>query len=238
MAELLCFGSGSSGNSYAIKCENETLLIELGIAWRNIINELSYDIKKIVGCIVSHKHLDHAVSIPNALKLGISVYSCEDVQSVYPQIKVLQKGLKTRIGSFLVQPLPLKHSVECYGFLVETKNGLRIAFATDCSEFLYKLRNIHCWMIEANYSDDILIDNMVNDTVSRSLSENHLELSQTIQALKVNFCEATNAIVLLHLSQRNADPKKFRKCIQEELGFGNVYIAKKGLVLELKKEEF
>lgn len=54
MAELLCFGSGSSGNAYAIKCEQEVLLIELGMAWKDILKGLNYKIEDVAGCIVSH----------------------------------------------------------------------------------------------------------------------------------------------------------------------------------------
>ena len=55
MAELLCFGSGSSGNSYAIKCGKEVLLIELGIAWKDILKGLNYKIDDVAGCLVSHR---------------------------------------------------------------------------------------------------------------------------------------------------------------------------------------
>lgn len=54
MAELCCFSSGSFGNSYAIRCEQETLLIELGLPWREILKGLNYRIDDVAGCIVSH----------------------------------------------------------------------------------------------------------------------------------------------------------------------------------------
>lgn len=55
MAELLCFGSGSSGNAYIIKCEKETLLLELGLSYREIIKNLNYEINGVAGCLVSHR---------------------------------------------------------------------------------------------------------------------------------------------------------------------------------------
>ena len=55
MAELICFGSGSSGNAYAIKCDNETLLLECGLPYREIIKNLSYKIDDVAGCLVSHR---------------------------------------------------------------------------------------------------------------------------------------------------------------------------------------
>lgn len=93
-------------------------------------------------------------------------------------------------------------------------------------------------MIEANYDDDELINNACNDEMSSSFSENHLELKQTIHALKANFSASLNTIVLLHLSQGNANPKKFVKRVKDELSFENVYVARKGFTIEINKEEF
>lgn len=114
----------------------------------------------------------------------------------------------------------------------------RMIFVTDCSEFLYKIKNVNHFLIECNYDDEERINNACNDEMSSSFSENHLELKQTIQALKVNFSANLNTIVLLHLSQGNANPKKFVKRVKDELGFENVYVAKKGLTIEINKEEF
>ena len=54
MDELRVIGSGSSGNAYILQCNNETLLIELGMAWKNILKGLNYKIDDVAGCIVSH----------------------------------------------------------------------------------------------------------------------------------------------------------------------------------------
>lgn len=57
MAKLKCISSGSQGNSYIIECENETLLLELGVSWNDILKGLNYDLKKVRACLVSHHHL-------------------------------------------------------------------------------------------------------------------------------------------------------------------------------------
>lgn len=54
MAELKTIGSGSSGNAYILQCNNETLLIELGMSWSEILKGLNYKINDVAGCIVSH----------------------------------------------------------------------------------------------------------------------------------------------------------------------------------------
>lgn len=54
MAELRVIGSGSSGNAYILQCNNETLLIELGMPWKDILKGLNYKIEDVAGCLVSH----------------------------------------------------------------------------------------------------------------------------------------------------------------------------------------
>jgi hypothetical protein len=54
MAKLKCISSGSQGNSYIIECENETLLLELGISWKDILKGLNYKLGNVVGVLCSH----------------------------------------------------------------------------------------------------------------------------------------------------------------------------------------
>ena len=151
---------------------------------------------------------------------------------------MLKKGIKTRIGNFIVQPIPVDHSCECYAFLIENKNIGRLVFATDCSLFPYKIKNVHHFFIEANYSDDIAIDNMCNGFDNRSSSNHHLEINDTIEALKRNYSSSLQTICLLHLSSGNSNANEFKQRVKDELGFSNVYVADKGLTINLDKDEF
>lgn len=48
--------SGSCGNAYILECENEILILELGISWKDIVKALNFDLSKVVGVCVSHAH--------------------------------------------------------------------------------------------------------------------------------------------------------------------------------------
>lgn len=93
-------------------------------------------------------------------------------------------------------------------------------------------------MIEANYSDDILIENMCNDEMVRSLYQHHLELEESVKALKVNFCADTQNIILIHLSSANSKETTFIQRVKDELGFHNVATARANQIINLEKEEF
>lgn len=238
MAELRVISSGSQGNAYIIECEKETLLIELGVSFNEIMLHLRYNIPKVVGAIVSHKHSDHTNkgTIAKMLKYGVPVYSCEEVAHENKGVTIVKKGRKTSIGGFKIQPIPLQHSCECFGYVIETPDNQKIVFATDCCEFLYRIKNVQHWLIECNWSEEILIDNMCDNSEMRSRHEHHLELNDTIFALRENFSPKTNTIVLLHLSNGNSNAEMFKKRIKEELGFFNVHVAEKYLTLQLQDD--
>ena len=184
------------------------------------------------------RHGDHANNdtIRKVIQYGIPIYSCEETREIDKRIANAKKGRKTSIGGFKIQPIPLQHSCECFGYLIETSDNQRIVFATDCCEFLYKIKNVNHWLIECNWSEEILIDNMCNNAEMRSRHEHHLELNDTIFALKENFSSSMNTIVLLHLSNGNSNAEMFKKRIEEELGFFNVHVAEKGLNLQLQDD--
>lgn len=234
MATITTLGSGSSGNSYILECSKETLIIELGVRWQDVLLGLDFDISKVVGCIVSHSHSDHALSITNAIKAHIDVYSTSDVQSKHCKVKALKNGSTTRIGGFTVMALQVKHSVPCFAFIVKHEEFGKILFATDCSEFAYRVKDCDYIMCECNWDEDVVIDNILDDT-ARSMHEQHLEIRQTINAIMENFSDNLKAVMLLHLSKSNIMPNKALQIVKNELCFDNVYVAKKGLKLELIK---
>lgn len=238
MATLKVLGSSSKGNGYVLECDNEKIIIELGVKWNEIAKGVGYDMRNVSACLVTHKHLDHSLSVKDALNRGLSVYSCSEVQMCHPEAKVLGMGKKTRIGNFLVQPIPLQHNVECIGFLIEHKAMGRMVFCTDTNTIPYKFKDIHHFVAESNYSDDIMVDNMCNNIYSQSASENHMSIDDTTEFLKNNYSKSLRTITLIHLSDGNSDAKAFKEHVQNELAFPYVYIADKGVVIDVSKDPF
>lgn len=238
MAILRCLASGSQGNAYILECKNEILLLELGVSWNDVLKGLNYDLTKVLACLVSHRHQDHSKSVPNALKSGLSVFSNKEVESIYKGVKALPVGVKTQIEGFKVQPLLVPHNTECYAYLITHCEFGKLLFCTDCSAFKYKVKDCNHILIEANYSDDIIIDNMCNNEFSRSASENHLEIGRTIEVLKHNYSPELQNVVLLHLSNGNSNAKEFVQRVKNELCFENIFVADKSVDVELHKSEF
>lgn len=55
---LKVINSGSKANGYLLESENEALLLEAGCKLLDVKKVLDWQIRKLVGCVVSHSHPD------------------------------------------------------------------------------------------------------------------------------------------------------------------------------------
>lgn len=238
MARLSIFGSGSSGNSLAIyDSKNNYILVDLGLPFKKIISNLNYDLSNCQFALASHAHLaDHTKSLDKFIEYGIPCYANKDVCENHLGCQELPKVLK--IGGFKVQHFDLVHNVPNTAFIIDTIDGVRILYCTDTEYIPKRVKGVHYAIIECNHDYDCMIDNAMEDKFSMSHHENHQSLDNCIDYLKQIYSVNLQGIILWHLSQTNINAVKAKKKVQEELGLGNVYIAEKGLEIELNKEEF
>lgn len=144
---------------------------------------------------------------------------------------------KYRIGGFKVQPIPVEHNVENYAYLIEHSEFGRLLFITDAVSFPYNVKNINHLMIEANYSDEVIVDNLCEGKMVNSCNEFHMEINDTIDAISRLFNPNTNTIMLVHLSATQSDENAFKQRVLDEVGI-TPYIAHENVIVELSKEDF
>ena len=136
----------------------------------------------------------------------------------------------------MVQAIPLKHNAPNYGYVIDVQ-GTRIVFGTDCMEFPYKIPHVNVWMIEMNNSDDVILENYVDDIEMRSQYQNHLSIEKAIKAIKRNYSVDLQTIIGIHLSDVNSDKTLFRKEVIDEIGIEPLF-AESGMIVELNNSEF
>ena len=77
-------------------------------------------------------------------------------------------------------------------------------------------------MVEANYSLDLLKENVLSGEVDRAVKsrvlKSHMGLETLIDLLKANDLSAVVEIWLLHLSDSNSDAEMFKKRVMEATG--------------------
>lgn len=249
---LTTVGSGSSGNCYVLQDENEALIIEAGMKLIEAKRALGWNISKVVGCILSHVHNDHAGYAKDYESAGFPMLALPEVIEAkrLTMAKPITIGKRYRIGGFDILPFPVMHDVPCVGFIITHKDTGRILFATDTyalarwerdaggREYVipYTFTGINHWMLEANYSDRILRRNIDNGNIPevfrKRLMTSHMSIHNCIDTLKRMDLSRTHDIMLIHLSDGNADERDFVKRVREATG-KRTYVAKAGLSVNM-----
>ena len=123
------------------------------------------------------------------------------------------------------------HDVPCYGFHISHKEIGSLIYASDTEYIKYRFKNLNHILVEANYSDD-LID---NEEVNREhVLRGHMSLQTALDFISTNDNPALRNVVLLHLSDKNADSAQFLQKTKETVKYGaDCYIAEKGLEVDL-----
>lgn len=235
MSKIIVINSNSSGNSYILQCGEEILLIEAGLSYKkDILPVIHWDSDKVVGCLVTHKHADHAKYVNEFIIRAIPVYGHPSINAVI--------GLETKkkycIRNFKVQCLEVPHGdTPCYSYIIDHEDIGRLLFITDCSFFKYKVANVNHLFIEANYDMETIENNACADIWNSSASNTHMSIENAIEAIRILKTNKLMNICLIHLSNGNSDMFKFKQMIDSEFGI-EPYIAEPKLEIELKKEEF
>lgn len=237
MATLKVIGSGSQqGNTYILEAGNERLLLDLGCKYKDIMEGLNHNVSQCYA-LVTHLHGDHSKSIKQMLQKQIPIYSNQEVADKYQGVKVLKPKVQYKIGVFVVMALPVHHNCENYSFLITHKEFGSLVFCTDAVSFPYKIKGLNHLLIEGNYSEDLMIDNLCRNQEIRSHNEFHMEINQTIEAIKRNMNPELRTLMLVHLSDGQSDEKLFQKMVFEEVGIRPI-IADKNVKVELNSEDF
>jgi phosphoribosyl 1,2-cyclic phosphodiesterase len=246
---LKVIGTGSKGNAYLLENEEEALLIECGVNIKAIKQAVNFNLRKIVGCIVTHEHGDHAKSIKEVMALGIDVYSNKGTfealgisagfDKCHHKAKPLHGIDNWVIGGFKIMSFDVKHdAAEPCGFLINHQETGNVLFLTDTMYCGYTFKNLNNIIVEANYSHQIIrvkLNEM--EFLKNRVMQSHMSLDTCIQFLKANDLSKVNNIVLIHLSDGNSNEKQFKSEVSQATG-KTVTVADNGLVMEFNKTPF
>ena len=239
--KLIVVNSNSAANGYALDSGKEILLLEAGCKMADVKRAIDYRLADVVGCIVTHEHGDHCKYATEYAKFGVDVYGPQDIadkkQFPYDKYHPMTSEKTYRIGSFDVVPFANHHDVPIFGYLIRHKDMNTMLFSTDSYKIGMTLRGVDHFLIEANYSDEILKENVWNGSINKAQADrmmlSHMSLDYCIEYLRD--CEAEKSaktITLCHLSERNSHPDLFQKTVAGAFGIP-CYIAHKNLIVEL-----
>lgn len=236
-ATLHILSSGSAANGYIIRADNDVLILEAGIPFKECSKALGYDISKVQAVICSHQHSDHTKYISQYKTHGLRVY-CTPEYAPTADCYYMMLGLRYVFGKFKITPVEVPHGdCQCYSYVIDHPAFGRLLFATDLERFPYNLQGVNTLMVECNYSDDIRVDAMLNGTELRAQSRNHMEIGETIATINRLKSPELSSVILLHLSDNLSDAEGFKKRIWAECGV-HAEVAEKNKTFNLQKEDF
>lgn len=191
---LITLSSGSKGNSYILDVGSECLVIEAGMPYGEIEKALRFNILKISGCIISHKHQDHAKYTDKYEYYGIKTF------------KPYENGERAvKLGGFTINAVEMVHDVPCFGFLVAHKELGRFFYASDTEYVKYRFKNLNHMLIECNYDGSLISDDAMN---FEHVLTGHMSLQTCKDFVKANTHGGLQNVILCHMSDKNINEDK------------------------------
>lgn len=227
MIQIKTLATGSKGNCYHISDGSTQLLLECGISFKDIQKGLNFETSKLSGVLVTHEHIDHCKGLDSVLKRGLNVYMSkgtkEALNVVHHRINVVEAKNQFKVGTWTILPFDVQHDVsEPLGFLLQSDCGDKLLFATDTYYIKYRFNGITHLMVECNYDQQTLDDNVLNGyvhpTMRKRVMKSHFGLENLLEFLKANDLSKIKEIWLLHLSDGNSNEEQIRTEVARATG--------------------
>lgn len=240
--KLKVLGSSSSGNCYILENDVEALIIEAGLPFKEVKKALNFNIRKIVGVVVSHCHSDHSKAAIEYKKAGISVFKPYE----FPDISA-DTMHDAQYGNFKIRAFPNRakdghwfHNnndgtgCPCYGFHIYHPDMGNMIYVSDTECVRWVFSNIQHVLVEANHSKECVDKDSAKYTHQIT---GHMEIGTTCEFLKANNNAGLRNVVLLHLSSDSSDAEDFKARAEKAVDCA-VYVAERGLEVDLNLAPF
>ena len=234
--KLKCLGSSSAGNCYLLTSDSgETLILDCGIPIKEIKKGLDWNIRNVVGCIVSHVHSDHSKSVKDFEAMGIPV--CKPYETSLMNQFLANSYFTVRTFDLTTVDGRWTHTntdgteCPCYGFLIAHKEMGRLLYITDTELIKWKFKDINHILLGVNYDKDLVnMDNPKANHVFRG----HLSIDTACDFVRTNDSDNLQNVIMCHLSSENADKDSFIAKMKNAVNGANVDAAVAGKSWDLK----
>lgn len=223
MIEICALASGSNGNCYYIGNNEESILIDAGLSFRQILRRMeakALDPKKIKAIFITHEHGDHIRGARVAgKKLDIPVYMTRGTfnasfRTSKPISYVeVEDNQPVTIGKFSIIPVLKNHdAAEPTSFRIKY-NGYSVGVFTDigspCENVKKHLCQCHALFLETNYDQQMLLEGPYPYHLKVRIDSafGHLSNFQAFELLRENAHPQLQCVFLSHLSAENNRPE-------------------------------
>lgn len=121
-----------------------------------------------------------------------------------------------------------------FGYYLYHEQLGSLVYCTDCEFIKYKFKNINHFLIGVDYDLDTLDETEDVEAKKNHVYTGHHSIQAACKFIQANLSSDLKTVTLCHLSSQNGSPEKFKEMMREVVGDNvNVYIAKKGLEIEI-----
>lgn len=227
--KIKILATGSKANAYIIEENEKSILIDPGLAFKEMQKRSGFGLSKLDLCLISHEHKDHCRAMQDiakiGVKIGMSAGTFTATGSIISDFLLLKSEKEIEIKGWRILPFAVQHdAAEPLGFLIQCPGGAKICYATDTYYIRYNFMGVTHWMVECNYSRELLAQNKELPQITKDrIVTSHFELGNVKSFFKAQDLTLTKEIYLIHLSDDNSDRDLFVNEIQSITGLP-VYI--------------
>lgn len=243
--EVISVGSSSSGNSYIIATENSTVILDVGLPAKHIINALQRmgrSPEDVSAVLITHEHSDHIKSVrtigrrcPNAVFYASrgTVQKTANFKYIEDErLRLIAAGeiFDAADGSAEFATFSLSHdAAEPLGFTIKA-DGEKLAVVTDSGEVteeIYEaIKDADMLVLESNHDEHMLMYGEYPYHLKVRIKSEHGHMSnahagETLASILEDreraACEKPLKVMLAHLSFNNNAPYFARQTVEEAL---------------------
>lgn len=215
--KIIVLASGSKGNSTLVIGQNMTILIDIGVSFSYLEEELAkvgvspYSIDKI---LITHTHSDHVKGLKTFLKktsLKVSIPSLmkEEMLELVDEDNIEYIEEDNDFCGLHITLIPTSHDTLCsVGFIIEEEDS-SLVYITDTGYInrknLKKIIGKRAYVIESNHDEAMLMDGPYPYHLKqRVISDSgHLSNKMASKYLFNSVSIDTKYVVLAHISEKN-----------------------------------
>ena len=229
--------SGSKGNCTLIRTDKINILIDMGITYQVLCNELdkiSMSPKELNAILITHVHNDHTKGLASLVKkTNLKVYilesMLEELANKIPHDNINFYEDPTYLEDLKIETFKISHDVDGVGFIIEN-NGKDLVYVTDTGyineNYFPKLKNKNLYIIESNHDEEMVMEGPYPYILKqRVLSDKgHLSNITTAGYLQELIGKRTEKIVLAHISENNNTEDLALNTTLEALSEKNIHL--------------
>lgn len=226
---LKCLGSSSAGNCYLLTSNSgETLILDCGVPISEIKKGLDWNIRNVVGCVVTHQHRDHSKSVEDLINMGIPVF--RPYKPLIMNQFLFNSYFTVRIFDLTTSDNKWIHTnsdgseCPCYGFLIEHPEMGKMLYITDCEFVKWRFNGINHILLGVDY-DKSMVD-MNNPAKASHVLRGHMSIDTACKFVEANYSpDDVLNVIMCHLSEENADKDNFIEQMKKVACGANVDVA-------------